>query len=277
MKITGKTVCYPILGHPVDQVCTPPTMNAWFETNAIDAKMFAMDIPVAAASDFFALLKGWANCGGCSVTLPHKQAAFSAMDDLTERARVAGAVNTVHRQEYGKLTGDMTDGLAFVAALKFNGVEPKGLSVVLAGAGGGAGAAIAHALCDEAIAHLFIIEPNRDRKHALEKAVSIRNPQVNLTDTVTQNTRYDIAINASPMGMQVGDPLPIDLSLVKPGGTVADVVTKPDMTPLLIAARNRGFTIQTGREMANAQLEFQMRHFRLWPEKDATKKEKTPE
>lgn len=264
MTITGQTVCYPLIGHPVGQVRTPPVINEWFIESGIDATMFAMDLPPADMEGFFALLKQWQNCGGCSVTVPHKQITFRSMNELTPRAKRVGSVNIVRREDDGKLIGDMTDGLAFVAALKQKNHRLSGAKVLLAGAGGGAGAAIADAICDENIASLSLIEPNAGRLNRIQTLLHENYPDVQVNSESDAAGDYDFAINASTLGMKNGDQSPFNLDLIRAGGVVADVVTKPEMTPLLVEAHKRNLKIQTGNEMADAQLEFQMSHLGLW-------------
>lgn len=264
MTITGATVCYPLIGHPVAQVRTPPQINAWFAEQALDATMFAVDMTPAVVDAFFDCLRAWRNCGGCSVTVPHKQAAFCAMDHATDRARQVGAVNIVRRAADGSLSGDMTDGLAFVAALATRGIPLTGASVLLAGAGGGAGLAIALALAEAHVARLCLLEPDGGRRARAAAVLAEAFPRL-AVDSRAAEAGFDIAINASPLGMIVGDPLPFDPALARPGGLVADVVTKPPMPPLLKKAAACGLMVLTGNEMADAQLPFQMRHLGLWP------------
>lgn len=272
MTITGRTRCFPLIGFPVDQVRSPPGINAWFAEQGIDAVMFGMDIAPDAVEAFFAVLRDWNNCGGCSVTVPHKQATFQAMDDVSERARRIGAVNIVRREAGGRLVGDMTDGLAFVEALKQKRGPLEGSVVALFGGGGGAGAAIADSLCGEGIAEICIVEPNGERRRRVAAVLSDRYPDVRISDA--PGTRaFDVAINASPLGMHSQDSLPFDVGIVKEGGIVADVVTKPEITPLIVAAKQSGRRTQTGIEMADAQLRFQMHHLALWEDAAGTHNE----
>ncbi|WP_296988764.1 shikimate dehydrogenase family protein [Thalassospira sp. UBA1131] len=264
--ITGTTVCYPLFGHPVAQVSTPPTINEWFVRQSIDAVMFAIDTPPAAADEFFRLLRTWQNCGGCSITVPHKQAAFRVVDELTGRAHRSSSVNIIRRLDDGRLIGDMTDGLAMIEALKLNGVGVSGKSAMLVGGGGGAGAAIADALCESGVATLYLVERDEKRRDYIFAALTRVYPDVSVVLTAPDAPEsIDIAINATALGMQQNDPLPFDPIVVRKDGIVADVVTKPAETALLRAAERLGRKVQTGKEMATAQLEFQMRHLALWP------------
>ncbi|MCT7374195.1 shikimate dehydrogenase family protein [Chelativorans salis] len=267
-SITGTTRCYPLLGYPIAQVRTPPAINAYFATRRIDAVMFPMEIAPDAIDRFLSGLRGWSNCGGASVTVPYKQAAFSAMDRVTDRACRARAVNIIRREPDGTLFGDMTDGLAFAEALRRNGVLLTGRVVLVVGAAGGAGSAIAWTLCEAGPSVLCLVDPNAQKLSALSCRLQAAFPECTVVTDWPESVAVDIAINASPLGMGSGDPLPIDLDRLPAGAVVCDVVTKPNMTPLLLAARRGGHPIQTGNDMADAQLDFQMHHLELWQEAD---------
>jgi shikimate dehydrogenase len=262
--ITGSTRVLFLIGHPVAQVRTPPRMNDHLEAAAADTVMVPADIAPDAVGSFFATARAMANCAGVSVTVPHKQAAFAASDTLTDRARRIGAVNILCRDDAGPLHGDMTDGLAFVGALRRGGHAIEGRNVVLVGAAGGAGAAIADALCEAGIAALAMVDIDPARIEVAAASLRRSYPTVDILTRWPAGFSVDLAVNASPLGMRPTDPLPLDLDRLDPGCVVADVVTTPEITPLLAEARRRGHPIRTGIEMADAQLEFQLRHLQLW-------------
>lgn len=267
-EITGTTRCYPILGYPIAQVRTPPAINAYFASRQIDAVMFPMEIAPEAIGGFLSGLRQWANCGGASVTIPHKQAAYRGMDRVTDRARQTGAVNIIRRDPDGTLCGDMTDGLAFAEALRYNRVSIAGRVVLVVGAAGGAGSAIARALCEAGPSIICLVDVSVQKLSAVVYELQGNYPECSILAGWPEGLSVDVAVNASPLGMRSGDPLPIDLDRLPSGAAVCDVVTKPNMTPLLVEARRRGHTIQTGNEMADAQLAFQMRHLGLWQKAD---------
>lgn len=261
-SISGSTRCLPLIGHPVDQVRSPPGFNRWFAERGIDAVIFPVDLAPPALPAFFTMLRGWQNCIGLSVTMPHKAAALALVDDCTARARLSGALNIVRRDANGRLVGDMVDGLAFVAALQARGIDLAGCRSVVIGAGG-AGSAIAHALADAGVAALAVTDPDAMRRTALLAALRRAHPALLLADAADRSGDIDLLVNASPLGMRPDDPLPFDTRTLRPAAVVADAVTKPAMTPLLVQAAAHGCTIQTGHAMADAQLPFQMAHLGL--------------
>jgi shikimate dehydrogenase len=275
--MTGKTRIVPIIGHPIAQVRTPGPMNQWFAKQGIDAAIVPMDIRPERVSSFFAVLKVMENCVGCSITMPHKQAAFIASDEVTERARRAKSVNTIRRSTSGKLIGDMTDGIAMVEALEKNEIRLADQNALIVGAGG-AGTAIAFELADKGVASLVILEIDQMRRRALAGELSRLFPDVAVFDHVPAGMKIKIAINASPMGMNSNDPLPFPVDQLSDALIVADAVTKPKVTPWLEEAATQGLKTQMGEEMALAQVSIQLRYLKLMPPPmEMTKKSQTSE
>ncbi|WP_026622947.1 shikimate dehydrogenase (plasmid) [Ensifer sp. WSM1721] len=255
--ISGKTVFIPLIGHPVEQVKSPGPMNEWFSENDVAAVLIPIDILPEKVGAFFDAMRDTLNCAGLSVTMPHKQAAFASVDELTDRARRAGAVNIVRRNADGTLVGDMVDGEAMVAALAKNRVSVRGKTALVVGAGG-AGAAIVYALAEAGAATLIVIERDQAKADRLIAHLRRDYPQVQAHDDLPDDVAVDIAINASPAGMNEADPHPFPLERLTRAEIIADAVTKPPVTPWLEEARRRGFAIQTGAEMTLAQLPTQI-------------------
>ncbi|MCA1368432.1 shikimate dehydrogenase [Bradyrhizobium sp. BRP14] len=255
--ISGKTVFIPLIGHPVEQVKSPGPMNEWFSRNGVAAVLIPIDILPEKVGAFLDAMRDTLNCAGLSVTMPHKQAAFAGVDEVTDRARRAGAVNIVRRNTDGTLLGDMVDGDAMIAALAKNGVSVRGKTALVVGAGG-AGAAIIYALAEAGAATLIVIERDQAKADRLIARLRRDYPQVQAHDDLPDDVAVDVAINASPAGMNEADPYPFPLERLTRAEIIADAVTKPPVTPWLEEARRRGFAIQTGAEMTLAQLPTQI-------------------
>lgn len=262
--VTGRTLVVPLIGHPVAEVKTAGPMNRWFGEHQIDAVVVPMDIRPERIDGFFDVLKATENSVGCTITMPHKQAAFVAASEVSERARRAKSVNVIRRSPSGRLIGDMTDGMAMVAALERRGIGVRGRTVLIVGAGA-AGTAIAHAVAEEGAASLVIIEIDQMRSRALVAELGRYYPQMPAFDRAPPGWTIEIAINASPAGMNPNDPLPYPLDELGDALVVADAVTAPPVTRWLTEAERRGLAIQTGEEMAFAQVPIQLQYLRLQP------------
>lgn len=256
-EITGRTVFIPLIGHPVEQVKSPGPVNAWFSDNDVEAVLIPVDIFPEKVAAFLDAMRGTPNCPGVSVTMPHKQAAFAGVDDLTERARRAEAVNIIRRNADGTLLGDMVDGDAMVAALAKNGVTVKGKTALVVGAGG-AGTAIIYALAEAGATTIVVIERDPARSDRLIGQLRGAYPLLQAYDFLPESVGVDIAINASPAGMNPADSHPFPLERLTRAEIIADAVTKPPVTSWLEEARRRGIAIQAGAEMTLAQLPAQI-------------------
>jgi shikimate dehydrogenase len=133
----------------------------------------------------------------------------------------------------------------------------EGCRFLLVGAGG-AGAAIAHAVAAANAAAIVVNDIDRMRQQALIGSLRLHHPAVEVHDRLPAGLAVDIAANASTLGMGAGDAHPFDLDRLPSQAIVADAVTMPDVTPWIAQARDRGHRVQTGIQMALAQLTVQL-------------------
>lgn len=248
--LSGATRVYFIVGHPVAQVKSPAGVTAELRAAGRDAIVVPAHILPADLPAFFACVSSMRNVDGVIATVPHKFSAVAFCATLTDEAAFLGAANTLRRNADGSWHGAMLDGRAMVAALLGAGCEPTGKRVLLVGAGG-AGSAIGHALIMAGVASLDIRDNDTARTDALVarlgglRRATVRRAPDNDDDLDT----FDGVVNASPAGMQAGDPLPVDVMRLRAGAFVGDVVTKPPLTPMIEAARARGCPTVTGTQM----------------------------
>jgi shikimate dehydrogenase len=261
--ISGTTEIVVIAGEPIRQVKSPQNFNHWFESHSQDTTMIAMDLASERVEAFAAVARGWRNLRGVVVTVPHKQAFAKLCDALTPRAKALGATNVVRRDADGTLTGDMVDGFGFLGAARAHGYSSPGRKALVIGAGG-VGSAIAFALCETGVVQLRLMDVNADRLKVLSTMLQGHFPNVEILSNCDTLATLDLVVNATPIGMGTTShstsaadlPLPRSLlDTLAASALVADVVTSPDVTPLLAAAKAKGCRIQKGAEMAKAQLE----------------------
>ena len=188
---------------------------------------------------------------GFNCSLPHKVAVIPHLDGLGESAEVMGAVNCVVRRG-DKLIGENTDGKGFLKSLA-SVIEPKGKSIVMFGAGGAA-RAISVELGLAGVKKITVV--NRSEKRGSELVDLLRGKLnldaelVVLADDYPISTKTDVLINATSVGLY--DPqasIPVDVTTLRPGLVVADVVFSPPQTALLREAEGRGCTALDGLGM----------------------------
>jgi shikimate dehydrogenase len=245
-NLNGATRLFPLVGDPVAQVKSPFGVTQAFAARAVDAICVAMQV---APDDWHAWLKAMRqtrNVDGMIITIPHKFAAYDSCDSVTERARFLRTVNVMRRMPDGTFHGDMFDGLGFVDACKDNGCVFEGKRALLVGTGG-AGTAIAHAVALAGVAELGLCDINFTRRDDLVKRLVAAGFTVVAADY--DASPHDIVLNATPLGMREGDPLPILAGSLRKGQFVGDVVTKPEMPPLIAEAAAMGLGTSNGTAM----------------------------
>lgn len=249
--IDGATRLLGIVGDPVAQVRSPVAWCGLFRRNGMNAVCIPMHVKPADLERYFEGLRTMRNMMGLIVTIPHKPATARYVDELTERARLAGSANLVRMQEDGRWIGDIHDGVGFVRALEAAGKQVTGRRALVVGAGG-VGTAIALAIAMAGAASVDVFDPLAERAHDL--SLRINDYGVRSAVAEARGVGYDLIVNASPLGMRAGDPLPIDLTGVAADAIVGDVVNVNTMTPILQAARALGCHVQRGVEMMEHQI-----------------------
>ncbi|MFJ6137799.1 shikimate dehydrogenase family protein [Kitasatospora sp. NPDC092286] len=259
--ISGRTRLFAVLGDPVAQAKAPALLNPLFAASGVDAVLVPVHAPADRLDEVVRGLKAVANLDGLLVTVPHKLAMCGHADELSDAAALLGSTNALRREPDGRWYGDNFDGAGFVRGLAAAGHHPAGLRVALAGAGG-AGLAIAAALLTEGAAALTVTDPDRGRVDALLERLGTRWPG-RVAAAPRPPSGVDLAVNATPLGLDPADPLPFDPAALAPGALVADIIMTPAETPLLRTAAALGLATHPGIHMLAEQLPLYRSFFRL--------------
>ncbi|MFD1839857.1 shikimate dehydrogenase family protein [Paracidovorax cattleyae] len=257
--ISGKTTLIAHIGHPTETFKAPMIYNPWFESRGIDAVVVPMGVR---ADDYAASLRQifrFTNLRGALITMPHKVATMGLVDEVTPTARIAGACNAVLLRPDGTLLGDQFDGAGFVRGVERKGRPFAGARVLVSGAGG-VGSAIAASAAAAGAADMMLFDMNPGSAESLAARLRAHYPRLAVRTGSNDPAGFDVVVNATPLGMREGDPLPFDVERIAPSTFVGEVVMKAEYTPLLEAARARGCAVQVGTdmlfEMIPAYLEF---------------------
>jgi len=257
--IDGSTALIAHIGYPTETFKAPLVYNPWFEERGINAVVVPMAVTAADYPTTLRALFRVKNVRGALVTMPHKVATVAMLDEASTAVRVAGACNAILRRPDGTLRGDNFDGAGFARGLRRKGLALEGASCLVVGAGG-VGSAIAASLAGEGIASATIFDIDAARAEGLAARLRECFPRVHVRTGANDPAGHDLVVNATPLGMNAGDPLPFVVSRLTPATFVGEVVMKQEMTPLLQAARQRGCRFQVGTdmlfEMIPAYLEF---------------------
>lgn len=246
----GETRLAFILGDPVAQVKSPAYLTANFAARGVNAAVIPGHVTPEGLAAFMAGAATLKNLLGVIFTVPHKQAALAMATEATERARVAGSANILCRTATG-WSGDNTDGMGYLDGIAQHGGTVQGARVLLVGAGG-AGSAIAYEFLARGAAHLAVHDTDAARRDGLIARLDRVFPG-RAAPGSDDPAGFDIVANATPLGMAPGDPYPVRIDRLAAHQFAACPITRPDPSPFIRAARDKGCLTMTGSAMFKAQ------------------------
>ena len=275
MKIDGYTRLAAVVANPIKHSISPFIHNSAFEATNTNGVYLAWEVEVTDLAETVANIRRY-QMFGINLSMPYKEKVIPYLDELSEEARLIGAVNTVVNRD-GTLIGYNTDGKGFFKSLP--SFKISGKIMVLLGAGGAAKAILAQAILDGVSqVSVFVrsasIEKTRPYLEKIQNATGFRVDLFALEDVQDLQdsiTKADLLVNATSVGMD-GASQPIPTSIVLPEKLlVADVIYQPFETPFLKWARNQGnqsinglgmllyqaaeaFQLWTGKEMPTDQI-----------------------
>lgn len=253
MRIDGNTDIIAHIGYPTYAFKAPLIYNPWFSQQGINAVVVPMACQAEPYPRFLRSVFHLLNVRGALITMPHKVSTVGMLDEVLPTAAIAGACNAVRRLPNGHLQGDMFDGEGFVRGIKRKGFDPKGRRALVVGTGG-VGCAIAASLAAAGMLEMDLFDVNDASAKALASRLLQHYPAMRIHTGSNDPAGYALLVNATPMGMKDGDPLPVDMSRVDPSTFVGEVVMKTDMTVFLKAAQARGCRVQIGSDMLYEQI-----------------------
>lgn len=251
--ISGHTKLIAHLGYPTATFKAPMIYNPYFAKHAIDAVVVPMGCRPEQYAAFLPLVFKLSNIHGALVTMPHKVTTVALLDEISTTVKVAGSCNAVRLGADGKLIGDMFDGEGFVRGVLRKGRTLVGARVLVVGCGG-VGSAIAASLAKAGVGELAIFDPDARSMSGLAERLRANYPALAIGVGSKDPVGFDVIVNATPLGMKDGDPLPVDVTRLEPRTFVGEVVMKQEITHFLAAARARGCDYQPGIDMLFEQI-----------------------
>ena len=275
MKIDGYTRLAAVVANPIKHSISPFIHNRAFEATNTNGVYLAWEVEGTDLAETVANIRRY-QMFGINLSMPYKEQVIPYLDQLSEEARLIGAVNTVVNRD-GTLIGYNTDGKGFFKSLP--SFKISGKRMVLLGAGGAAKAILAQAILD-GVSQISVfvrsssMEKTRPYLEKIQNATGFRVDLFALEDVQDLQdsiTKADLLVNATSVGMD-GSSQPIPTSIVLPEKLmVADVIYQPFETPFLKWARNQGnqsinglgmllyqaaeaFELWTGKEMPTDQI-----------------------
>jgi shikimate dehydrogenase len=251
-----------VFGDPVAHSLSPEMQNAALRACEIDAQYARFHIRANELRSGLRFLRNL-DFVGVNLTAPHKIAGFAQIDEADEWASRIGAVNTIRLRDK-KLVGSNTDAEGFLRAIRNEfSVDLRDLRVLIIGAGGGTGRAIAWQCALENSERLVLVNRSLEKASALAEELRpffagprVLGPTARLEAVLwdesamrIQLADIDLMVNATPLGMNSSDPAPIPGRLIAPHHMVFDCVYRPSKTALLRAAEQAGARSANGLSM----------------------------
>ena len=252
MKISGKTRVCAIIGDPVEHSLSPVMHNAAFKELGLNLVYVAFTVTRNELKDAISSARTL-GLRGLNVTMPHKNAVITYLDETDSTAKAIGAVNTILNNK-GKLIGYNTDGVGAMRALKENGISPDGKKMLLLGAGGAA-KAIAFQAAQE-VEELVILNRTSEKAEKLAELLRkkfgerVKGGALSAEVLKKEMKDADILVNATSVGMHPdvnSSPVPSDL--LRSGLCVMDIIYNPLETKLVTDAKAVGAKVVLGLEM----------------------------
>ena len=260
--INGNTVVLAHIGYLTHSFKSPMIYNPWFESVGLNAVVVPMACQSEHYGSFLRAVFTLDNIAGALITMPHKVTTMSLLDRISATARIAGACNAVRRSPDGQLQGDMFDGEGFVRGALRKGSVLGGARALVVGSGG-VGSAIAASLAGAGVEGIALYDVRADSAEALAIRLRTHYPQLTVETGCNDPDGFDIVVNASPVGMNMGDPLPVDVNRLARHAFVGEVVMRAEMTDFLSAVAARGCRFQVGTDMLFEQIPAYLEYFGL--------------
>ena len=227
--VSGKTKIFGIFGFPVEHTFSPGMHNAAFKKLGMDACYVPFTVPREGLPEAARAIKPL-NFHGLNITVPHKENIIPFLDELSQEARLIGAVNTIEVKD-GRLIGHNTDGRGFLRSLtEVARFEPRGKKFLLIGSGGAA-RAVGYSLALAGAASIFFRDLDSKKADALasdiQKNTGVTVRSISEEAIASTASDADCLINATPLGLKKNDPLPLPATAITARQLVCDLVYNP--------------------------------------------------
>ncbi len=238
-----------VIGNPISHSLSPKLHGHWLERYGLAGDYTALQVAEDALEQTLRSLPAQGFVG-VNVTLPHKVEVLKHADQISDRATLIGAANTLTFREDGRIFADNTDGYGFMANLRQGAPDwnPEAGPAAIFGAGGAARAIIV-ALADAGVPEIILSNRTRPKAEALRADFG---PRIRVVDWVQAGSMLEDAttvINTTSLGMKGAQPFKVPLDALRPYAVVTDIVYNPLRTPFLDAAARMGCVTVDGLGM----------------------------
>ena len=238
-----------VIGNPISHSLSPKLHGYWLKRYGLPGEYTALQVTEGDLEETLRMLPSQGFVG-VNVTLPHKVEVLQYADQITDRATLIGAANTLTFKEDGRIFADNTDGYGFISNLRQGAPDwdPKSGPAVIFGAGGAARAVIV-ALADAGVPEIILTNRTRAKAEALRADFGARIRVVDWVQAGSVLEDANVVINTTSLGMKGAAEFKVSLDALRPETVVTDIVYNPLRTPFLKAAEQVGCTTVDGLGM----------------------------
>lgn len=256
-----------VIGWPVAHSASPQMHQPALDALGIHSRYIRVEVPEGRCPEAFDRMRELGFIG-CNITVPHKFAALAYCDEIDATAEALGTVNTI-RFDKSINRGFNTDGPGFANAIEQEfGCKLENMDVVIAGAAGGAGQAIATHSMLAGVRKLVLINRTRDKLDLLVEHLHQTNPKANIVplgfdspDLAMHCRSSQLIINTSSVGLKEGDGSILPAECLKTEHWIYDTIYQPSRTPLLELAEKIGAKTANGLSMLIHQGAISFQHW----------------
>ena len=224
-----------VLGYPLSHTLSPNIHNYWLSNYKLNGIYEKVEVSPKDLKDFFS--SNIMQYRGLNVTIPHKVDVFNYMDEVSDSAKVIGAINCITLSD-NKLIGSNTDSDGFMQGLTnaYSSINFENKNAIVIGAGG-ASRAIIHSLQMKSVRNISVTNRSQDRLQSLKQIFGNKISVIDWGSIYEQIKNFNLIINCTSLGMLGKDEINIDLSHQKEKSLVIDLVYNPLETRLIVEAR----------------------------------------
>jgi len=224
-----------VLGYPLSHTLSPNIHNYWLSNYKLNGIYEKVEVSPKDLKDFFS--SNIMQYRGLNVTIPHKVDVFNYMDEVSDSAKVIGAINCITLSD-NKLIGSNTDADGFMQGLTnaYSSINFENKNALVIGAGG-ASRAIIHSLQMKSVRNISVTNRSQDRLQSLKQIFGNKISVIDWGSIYEQIKNFNLIINCTSLGMLGKDEINIDLSHQKEKSLVIDLVYNPLETRLIVEAR----------------------------------------
>jgi shikimate dehydrogenase len=244
-----------VIGFPIKHSASPQMHQAALDEAGFDIQYIRLEVKPGAVDAAFSEMEKLGFIG-CNVTVPHKLEAMSLCHGLTDDAKALGATNTISFKD-AKRIGHNSDGPGIAQAiLEDFGKSITELRILILGAGGGAGRAIATQCAREGSPAIYLSNRTVEKLEPIAKILTeehgaklVYTLSTDEAELIKAASRADLIINSTSLGLKLNDPLPLPAAALLERHRVYDAIYNPAITPLIEKANSLGAKTSNGLSM----------------------------